>query len=938
MADKLLTPRYYKYYRYIIKEQITVQELVDRPNGVFESFKNDIKALLDYFVELDYGKEGIIKESNSDRIKSMYNENQKRWFDQEYRAGRYGNIIVLPNSFLWVSHSRVTSSLAVQYGENLFIETTDLNYFWAETQKLINDNVDYFPIQGVGGSRLFNTEKFNVIQTEEEVSVKWFTPSDIGYFPRELNGVIQSLSTNSIMGGGGNFQMKLSEVEKIFGIFLGSSVTTKNLEYDARNEPIYNKFIPFSYANDIDSLDTKRSASISTGDKGFLEFPSGDTIVKNNLGFIEGSMGKGDIVFIKFEKLVLEDGEDDLVCSKEGSIKIWDMIGVIDTVSVNYNAESNNYEITVSGRDVMGILEDDASYFYPLAFAKTDKTELNLQDSSNIFKRAVIGENQDGGYDEFFTKERRSIRDSIGFVINTLSNLRIGNWCQIGYYYDKDNNTINTVDSRIGKRRTKKLAITGTSNNVAYNDINREDPVEDSFTAGVANIDYVELQGIWGIVDFVIDPKLENRRIVNNMLVKSEGTLISHMNEICQKPFVEFFGDTYGDKFVFTARQPPFNKQGVRSFLNQQSYITIPPEKVYGFNIEWETEFYSWYEIQYNDNFLGYDKATVLGYIPIAYFSEFAEDYGNSRYLISDSYVSKKALSQKDKDVIVDPQREAILNDLFYVIESTLYLPFTRRGTITIVGDRRIKKGTFIKYEYTNEVFYVEGVSHSYTVNMNAIERVTTLQVSRGMFWENIFDERYNYFNIANIDALKNDYKKLFDYKEKKPNKKVTIGDSKFAFDKYILTDNDKQKLNKQVIPRLKEDPELKISIEGHTDWVGSDEYNIELGLNRAKAVYNYFVEQGIDKGRMRIKTFGESKPIASNETDAGRAQNRRTEVIFIEPKNSSPSDDKYSKSGKKTESSQPILNYDVYIYFRKRAETYVAYTKGAIKQKGRVL
>ncbi|MFQ5447168.1 MAG: OmpA family protein [Saprospiraceae bacterium] len=81
----------------------------------------------------------------------------------------------------------------------------------------------------------------------------------------------------------------------------------------------------------------------------------------------------------------------------------------------------------------------------------------------------------------------------------------------------------------------------------------------------------------------------------------------------------------------------------------------------------------------------------------------------------------------------------------------------------------------------------------------------------------------------------------------------------------------------------LKDNPALKIQINGHTDNVGTEADNLTLSENRAKAVYDFLVENGIDADRLRYKGFGEAWPIAPNDTKAGRRQNRRTEFVIIE-------------------------------------------------------
>ncbi|UCC13092.1 MAG: OmpA family protein [candidate division WOR-3 bacterium] len=78
--------------------------------------------------------------------------------------------------------------------------------------------------------------------------------------------------------------------------------------------------------------------------------------------------------------------------------------------------------------------------------------------------------------------------------------------------------------------------------------------------------------------------------------------------------------------------------------------------------------------------------------------------------------------------------------------------------------------------------------------------------------------------------------------------------------------------------------PDIKIEVQGHTDSQGSDAYNMNLSNDRAATVKNYLVEKhGIDEARLITKGYGESKPVATNNTVAGRAQNRRVEFLVIE-------------------------------------------------------
>ena len=81
----------------------------------------------------------------------------------------------------------------------------------------------------------------------------------------------------------------------------------------------------------------------------------------------------------------------------------------------------------------------------------------------------------------------------------------------------------------------------------------------------------------------------------------------------------------------------------------------------------------------------------------------------------------------------------------------------------------------------------------------------------------------------------------------------------------------------------LKENPTVKVEIQGHTDDIGRDDDNLRLSENRAKSVYDYVLSQGIPANRLRYKGYGESMPIAPNNTEAGRAKNRRTVFLIYE-------------------------------------------------------
>jgi len=84
------------------------------------------------------------------------------------------------------------------------------------------------------------------------------------------------------------------------------------------------------------------------------------------------------------------------------------------------------------------------------------------------------------------------------------------------------------------------------------------------------------------------------------------------------------------------------------------------------------------------------------------------------------------------------------------------------------------------------------------------------------------------------------------------------------------------------VVTTLKDNPDLRVEIGGHTDSRNSDWYNLGLGERRAKAVMHYLTSHGVDAGRLTVKSYGESSPVADNENEEGRMQNRRVELKIL--------------------------------------------------------
>jgi outer membrane protein OmpA-like peptidoglycan-associated protein len=102
-----------------------------------------------------------------------------------------------------------------------------------------------------------------------------------------------------------------------------------------------------------------------------------------------------------------------------------------------------------------------------------------------------------------------------------------------------------------------------------------------------------------------------------------------------------------------------------------------------------------------------------------------------------------------------------------------------------------------------------------------------------------------------------------------------------FDFNKATLRPESTNELQR-VKQLLKDTPNLKIEISGYTDSKGTNEYNKTLSEGRAKAVVDYLINLGITANRLVYKGYGENNPISTNETEAGRQLNRRTEFKVI--------------------------------------------------------
>lgn len=272
-------------------------------------------------------------------------------------------------------------------------------------------------------------------------------------------------------------------------------------------------------------------------------------------------------------------------------------------------------------------------------------------------------------------------------------------------------------------------------------------------------------KGIWQITNLIIEESIKHRYLVDSSLASMSGSILNFVRKVCQNDFVEFYGDTYGDRYYWTARKPPFNKKSMLSALygdenNPNPFVAnINDIDVIEENLSYadDKDIFTWFHFTPKLGIFSNNNDYALFLFPPKVFDEYVKIWGNKPYQTVNNYIpyDLSIKNEKDQKSLITVEKQAF-EDLRYIIESHIYLPFTRKGTITFFGDRRVKVGNFIRYQPTGEIFYVDSVSQSFAVTDTGIQRITKVNVSRGMVEKYIkeqivpgYNSKISYFNIV---------------------------------------------------------------------------------------------------------------------------------------------------------------------------------------------
>lgn len=713
-----------------------------------DKYINTIQKFIDQYSITMSPTDLLNYKNNSNSILSSYTTAQKYANNNQASVNllNVGTRIEIPlNQMKSNNPYRVNQTLLVGITYNTFIE--------AEIAKLIKDP-KYKRLDLIGNDA--SNELGAVYKKISQVSIwvwsRLMSPNgrylmDISPFVKDINiGVTKD---------GGNFSINLGPV--LFNDVAKSyqntnknlnSSSTQNLTLTQLSDLFQLPIISIEKYQDKDSYGISNFVSknsshtiekIDTNDF-YLELPQKDSDISNNPNYFKLKkllfshiLQANDVVFIRLEKLEIDSSNYldlqegyTLIDSKNLSGKVFDMIGLVDGVPTTLDGTHNKQTVNVNGRDLSKLLLDDGVFFFPVEYAVENKEQIiknsSKSKSGNRLTIPLPGNNNYTGNaithpgtgnilsdTKFNFDVTQTLSDWLLFIFQQLTNIVI---CPNGLFNSYPDKTF------IVSRNTKFAK------------------------DGSFGYDRIAADGIWQVVKLVLDPNISERRISDSSLSTDTGSLLNLVRKVCQEPFAEFTADTWGDKFYFTLRKPPW----VMDSFKTNKVMNVFDYDVLNSSLDFTHDFYSWYRITPMGSLIDTSDGTMMIQIPAVLLPEYADMWGTKILDIQTNYLDWGFTEAQETATLTDNILKQASEDLDWMIEAHAYLPFSRSGTITIKADRTIKRGMCIRYFPTGEVFLVDGVSNTRSFEGTTIA-TTTLQVSRGIVEAHF----YKYFNIVNL-------------------------------------------------------------------------------------------------------------------------------------------------------------------------------------------
>lgn len=687
-----------------------------------------------------------------------------------------GSLLIIPVNYISVGETKQSidsEGLSIKrYSSNITVINSKKSKFYPIAWRKISNDPGFKPA-------FKNSDNKVQITNPQLTVVAW---SRVRYLEGIDNGFIDiskeiiDVTIEDSLQGGANFIM---EIKPLSGVLFGSNQSSNWESIGDINDELT-----------ISSIG--RDRELRSG--AYIKEGSNE-MIRNNT-FYEKIFSQNDLFFIAFEKLNI-DG-----FNHTGKIfsKWYDHICLLDNVQLSSRAQMSDISVKLYGRSLQKVLTDDNSYFNPYSAIQVNTT---YGENGLLFS----GRTLDGSFQEFSSILDWTVRQRLEFIFNRISS--------IGY-----------VPDDIFSEVKDKTEITV---------LNRNENSSKKFT-----------KGVYQIFKLFIDPSISELNIADSSVSNPEGSILDIIRKVCQFPFVEFFTDTIGDKFYGIVRKPPFEQSTLIGLLNDldniegetedqdgnlyENYlleiekinkkqkqgssenneidiiesslpeirvtsrefplvVNISELDVISDDLMFSNTAYAWYEVINSKNIFG---SQIRIPVPAIYFNEYAQIFGNRRMAVETNYSDFSFIenkeSEKDRDIFADQTSQ----QLSYLVETNIHLPFTREGVIVINGDRRIKKGNYIYYRPTKELFYVNSVTNNFGINNENVNRTTTLKVSRGMVLdyvigqnetflnrdEKLVTEYISYFDIVDIEKFE---RKVYDIvvngtAEQKFNYKTNMG------------------------------------------------------------------------------------------------------------------------------------------------------------------
>lgn len=456
--------------------------------------------------------------------------------------------------------------------------------------------------------------------------------------------------------------------------------------------------------------------------------------LKRKDSFFNNIIQTNDLIFIELENTGQDYPVSDefIIPSDQIKGRYFDIIGMVDTLSMSSSAEASDQSLTLTSKCLSKLIIDDGVYFFPVEYAVKDREQIIKNSSASRSGNRLIAnisdpKNQSGfqknisytqgtgaliGDTQFNFDRTQTIAEWITFIFSQLTNIDV---CPDALFSNYDDKSF--IISRDGDINT-------TNNQTSYK--------------------RVQANGIWQIVKLVLDKEIVDRKVVDSTLATDTGSLINLIRKVCQKPWVDFYMDTYGDKFYFIVRKPPYTYQSFKTNF----CINVFEHDVMSDGLDYATdEIYTWYKVNPFASVFGFDENSgYMSFFPAVMFPEYVELWGNRAMEVNSNFLDFDVFNSEDTQSNFDRIQKQAYEDMDWLIESHAYLPFTRKGVITVKPDRRIKRGMSIRYFPTGEIFHVDAVSHTRLSNA-VTDGVTQIYVSRGMVEQHM----EKYFKIINL-------------------------------------------------------------------------------------------------------------------------------------------------------------------------------------------